>query len=150
MRRLLILLIPLALVAVACGSDDTTGMRGTTPGMDMHSDTTAMPGMDMHGGSSGAVAEGARTIELRAKSFSFTPDRIEVEAGEDLAIEMTSADVEHDLVIDGAEDIHVVHVGAGDTATGGFTAPDEPGSYTFFCSVAGHRAAGMEGTLVVS
>ena len=37
----------------------------------------------------------------------------------------------------------------GETATGGFTAPD-PGSYTYDCTVAGHRDAGMEGKLVVT
>lgn len=43
-----------------------------------------------------------------------------------------------------------VHVAAnrGETVEGGLRA-DEAGQYTYYCSVAGHRDAGMEGTLVV-
>ena len=44
-------------------------------------------------------------------------------------------------------DVHVAADGGG-TAEGGFRA-DEPGRYTYYCSVPGHRDAGMEGTLVV-
>lgn len=92
------------------------------------------------------VAEGAREITVRASSFSFDPKVISVEAGEDIAIALTSRDGLHDFTIDGL-DAHVA-ADAGKTATGGFRA-DKPGRYTFYCSVDGHREAGMEGTLDV-
>ena len=38
-------------------------------------------------------------------------------------------------------------VGSGGTST--FTVTLKPGTYTFFCEVPGHEAAGMKGTLVV-
>jgi len=37
----------------------------------------------------------------------------------------------------------------GTSATIEFT-PTKPGTYTFFCTVAGHKAAGMTGTLTVT
>jgi uncharacterized cupredoxin-like copper-binding protein len=40
-------------------------------------------------------------------------------------------------------------LGAGESATFTFTAP-EPGSYTFVCTVPGHAAGGMVGTLTVT
>ena len=103
-------------------------------------------GDDGHGASS-EVPEGARTVEVTATSFAFEPAAIEAEPGEALAIELTSDDVEHDFVIDEL-DAHV-SVGAGESATGGFHVGDEPGEYTYYCSVPGHREAGMEGDLVV-
>lgn len=140
MRKLLILLIPLSLVAAACGGDD---------------DNPAVGGSDMphaaDGGGhdeAGDVAADARVVLVAATSFEFGPDEIEAEAGEDLAIELTSEDIEHDFVIDEL-DLHVVGVESRETKTGGFTAP-ATGTYTYYCSVVGHRDAGMEGTLVVT
>jgi plastocyanin len=129
MRRILLLLVPLSLVLAACGDDG-----GAAHG-------------DVHGDDS-EVADGARTVEVRATSFSFDPDTLEAEVGEDIAISLRSTDVEHDFVIDEL-DAHV-RTGPRETATGGFNAGDEPGTYTYYCSVPGHRESGMEGELVVS
>jgi plastocyanin len=145
-RRALLFTLPLLLAGgllAACGSDDDSDETG----MGSMDDTAdRMDGMDADHGESSDVVEGARKIEVSASSFAFDPDEIEVEAGEDVAIVLTSTDILHDFTIDEL-DAHVA-VDAGETATGGLRA-DEPGSYTFYCTVPGHREAGMEGTLLV-
>jgi len=98
-----------------------------------------------HAQSNSTVA-GARTIDVSAKSFEFTPKEIDVKAGEPVTISLKAEDILHDFTIDNPK----VHVAAspGDPGKGGLKV-DQPGRYTFYCSVAGHRTAGMEGTLVV-
>ena len=81
-----------------------------------------------------------------AADFEFDPSEITATAGEELAVVLTSEDMLHDFTIDEL-DAHV-SADSGDTETGGLTA-DEPGTYTYYCSVPGHRGAGMEGTLTV-
>ena len=98
------------------------------------------------GGAASPVADGARRIEVTGEDFAFEPDQITVEAGEDVAIALTSVDIVHDFTIDDL-DVHI-DANRGDTVEGGLTV-DEPGTYTFYCSVPGHRSAGMEGTLTV-
>ena len=122
------------LVLAACSDDDVTGV-----GMDGD-------GMEHDHDESSPVAEGARRIEVNATSFAYDPDEITVDAGEDVAIVLTSDDLLHDFAIDEID----VHVAADrdETSEGGFRA-DTPGEYTFYCTVAGHRKAGMEGTLIV-
>jgi plastocyanin len=151
---LLIVVVVAAVVFAACGSDDRSdtpseptsaqsgGMGGT-----MHD----MGGMDHHDRMAGddeaaPVAEGAREVEVAARSFQFEPSEIRAEAGEDLAVVLTSEDVLHDFTIDEL-DAHVA-AEADETETGGVRAA-ESGRYAFYCSVPGHRSAGMEGTLVV-
>ena len=147
MRRslvaVLLSLLALGLVLAACGDDDSSGadrplgsMSGGGMGVGM---------MDGHDGST-PVAEGARRIEVDATSFEFDPEEITVNPGEDVAIVLSSEDLLHDFTIDEV-DVHVV-ADRGETAEGGLRA-DEPGKYTYYCSVAGHREGGMEGTLVV-
>jgi cytochrome c oxidase subunit 2 len=135
------LVTTLSLLLAACGGDD---------------DSTDMPmsGSDMGGGMDGGmghdesspVADGARRIEVSATSFAFDPDEITVTAGEDVAIVLTSEDLLHDFTIDELD----THVAADpdETAEGGLRA-DEPGRYPYYCTVTGHRDAGMEGTLIV-
>jgi cytochrome c oxidase subunit 2 len=144
-RRALLFTLPLLLgggLLAACGSDDDSDETGMGP---MDNTADHMDGMEDHRESS-EIAAGAREIDVSASSFAFDPDEIEVKAGEDVAIVLTSTDILHDFTIDEL-DAHVA-ADAGETAAGGLRA-DGPGSYTFYCTVSGHREAGMEGTLVV-
>ena len=141
MRRTPLVLLSLLLAAAllsACGDDNDPANHGGGMGN---------RGMgNGAGGDNSPVADGARRVEVTGTSFEFDPAEVTVEAGEDIAIALTADDVLHDFVIDELD----AHVAAdrGETAEGGFRA-DEPGRYSYYCSVPGHRDAGMEGTLVV-
>ncbi len=89
--------------------------------------------------------EGALQI-VGTDVLTFEPSEMVATAGE-ITIELTSQSaVAHDVVIDETAE-QVVSAGAGQTAVGTVTL--EPGAYTFFCSIPGHRASGMEGVLTV-
>jgi plastocyanin len=143
-------LLALGVLLAACGSDDDPAVQGSgdtsttaaDDGMMDDGDNGHMGGHD----ESSDVADDARRIEVTGSSFKFDPDEIRVEAGEDVAIVLTSKDILHDFTIDELD----AHVAAdrGKTEEGGFTA-EKPGHYTYYCTVPGHRDAGMEGTLVV-
>jgi plastocyanin len=94
-----------------------------------------------------AVPEGARFIAVRAEGLVFTPTELTVRVGEPVAISLTSHNADHDLTSDDLN-LHVF-APAGSSAVGGFTA-ERPGTYEFYCSVAGHKQAGMVGTIVVT
>ena len=159
MRRL----FPLAVLAAgaillsACGGGDNptieTGsgagggheMTGSSAQSGMAMDDTDMGSMPGHDAASGVEA-GAREVPVTASSFRFEPAEIRARAGEKLAIVLTATDILHDFTIDELD----AHVAAepGQTATGGVTAV-KPGRYAYYCTVAGHRQAGMEGVLIV-
>ncbi len=104
-------------------------------------------------------------------SFAFTPNAIQVGAGEVLEIAIQNADpLLHDFTIDKIDaDVHVSYLGG--TGQHQHQEPErdadvhfaltepasgvvhlkvhEPGEYVFYCTVPGHREAGMEGRLVV-
>ena len=110
----------------------------------------ACGGGDGEGEADGAVAASSTAtsaIEVEAGDLYFGEESLVATAGE---IEFTLVNVgaaEHDLVIEEADDAVVVFAAPGDTATG--TIELAAGSYTFYCSIPGHRSA-MEGTLEVS
>jgi plastocyanin len=79
-------------------------------------------------------------------SYAFDPGELTVRAGDDVAIVLTATDIEHDFTVEEL-DAHV-SAEAWETAEGGLRA-DGAGTYTYYCSVEGHREAGMEGTLTV-
>jgi len=98
-------------------------------------------------GTSCPTVPGAREIPVVGDAFTFTPTAITVAAGEDVTIALTAEDIGHDIYVKGIG--HVVHADAGETATGGIRL-DQPGTYKFWCTVSGHKKAGMTGTITVT
>jgi plastocyanin len=150
-------LLTLAIVGgllAACGGDD---------GEAASSDSAATSQPSAHGGTgigeSSPLPDDARHIPVTARSYAFEPNEITVEAGEPIALVLTSEDTLHDLVIDELDELDElneldeldarVSADSGRTGIGGFRAPETPGRYVFSCTVADHREQGMEGTLVV-
>lgn len=79
-------------------------------------------------------------------SLEFDKTELTAPAGEvTITLDNMSSSVPHNVTIEETDD-------ATETVTGettSLTTELEAGEYTFFCSVAGHREAGMEGTLTV-
>jgi plastocyanin len=93
----------------------------------------------------GTATDGVVSVE--AGDLYFDPESLAAEAGTIEFELVNTGQVEHDLVIEEAGDTEVVRAAAGETATGSIEL--EAGTYTYYCSIPGHRAA-MEGTLEVS
>jgi plastocyanin len=111
---------------------------------------TMMGGGSMMGGKFGStspVVPGAREIAIQAKSDRFNPSEIHVKIGEIVTISLTATDEPHDFTVDALR-VQIAAT-AGQTVRGALQAPATPGRYPFYCSVPGHRQAGMTGTLVV-
>ena len=118
----------------AIGDPFTAGLLefGTTP---------AVVAGQGNGGPS--THDGPLTID--ASITGFDPSELETAEG-DVAIQITNLDAfDHDFTIDELG-VHVVF-GAEETTDATFEAA--PGTYTFYCSIPGHRESGMEGTLTV-
>ncbi len=99
--------------------------------------------------SANAGTDGGGDVEavtVEATEFAFDPSDLSLPA--DTAVDITLENkgvVEHDITVDEL-DLKIFATG-GETTTETVTLP--AGTYTFYCSVAGHRTGGMEGTLTV-
>ncbi len=111
----------------------------------------ACGGDDVETGKVNGVAGGkptadAREVSVDASNFQFDPDELKISANEEIALDLKSEDGPHDFAVDGLG--LVADVGAGGDTVQRLRI-DQPGSYTFFCTLPGHRDGGMEGTLTV-
>lgn len=87
-------------------------------------------------------------ISVVGTEFNFNPASIGVKAGERVKLTFkNSGRAPHNLFIEGLN-IGTKTISGGQTDVVEFTAPSS-GTYTFFCSIPGHRASGMEGNLKV-
>ncbi len=116
-----------AFALAACGGGDSATDTQTTPE------------------GTGAANE---VVLVGTSALKWSPETATADAGE-VTFTLTSEGVVHNVVLEGVDDdAVVVESEAGATNSG--TATLDAGEYTFYCNVAGHRDAGMEGTLTVS
>ena len=103
------------------------------------------------------ASEQLQAITLTLGDYHFTPDTIEVTAGQPVQLTLTNTDTitPHNFILkDEAAGLDIdIDVSARKTSTVEFT-PVTPGSYTFYCSkklpfMKSHQQKGMEGTLTV-
>ena len=120
--RLPVAAVALALapaLAAACGGDDDE-----------------LPALD---------AETSPRLEVSATEMAYDPDEVAVAAGTVEIVMHNDGTILHDLRI--ADQPFIVEARAGETATAQVALA--AGSYEFYCSLPGHREAGMEGVLEV-
>jgi len=142
-----LLFASVALVACGGGSDNGSSTTATT-GAEESSESAG--GEEGGGASSGGGT--ASTLEFEADpngDLAFTTTEETAKAGK-VTIDFTNPQgLPHDVKIEssGGDEIG----GTETVAEGSDSATVElkPGTYTFFCSIPGHREAGMEGTLTV-
>ena len=93
------------------------------------------------------TGEGGEALQFVAVDIDYSEAPDTAPAGDlTFALENEGSAV-HNVVIEEAGDTLVVEADGGESATGAITL--EAGSYTYYCSIPGHRGAGMEGTLEV-
>jgi uncharacterized cupredoxin-like copper-binding protein len=134
MRKQIQGLIVVAVVALtaACGAAATTGGPGVGA-------VVQAP----------APTDGTQQVTLTVgNSMQFAPASIVVRAGQPVELTLRNGGgIPHDFTLaEGAARPIKIEAQGGQTARGTF-AIDTPGTYAFVCSVPGHAAAGMRGTI---
>lgn len=153
MKKALLVALALAIASLAlaaCGGSDDSSSSA---------ETQAQSGGSTEGGeaSGGAEAEGgsagsASVVDISAvegSDLAYEQKSVDAAAGK-ITVNFTNPQaIPHDVDI---EDASGESIGKTELITEGSDSVEvelEPGAYTFYCSVPGHREAGMEGTLNV-
>ncbi|HEY8547913.1 MAG TPA: plastocyanin/azurin family copper-binding protein [Acidimicrobiales bacterium] len=89
---------------------------------------------------------GDADLVIEAHDLDFDEDEYRVAAGEPLIAYVQKGAVPHTLVI---EEVDGFELEVDGSRVDKGTVALEPGTYTFYCDVPGHRSAGMEAEVVV-
>jgi plastocyanin len=140
---LVIVIAALALVACGGGDDNGGGTTATTP---------ATGGGGGAGGGGGGGGGGGQAISISADptgALKFNTTKLTAKAGSDTFAFTNDAPIAHDFTIESSSGQSVAATPVFTGGTKSVTATLKPGTYKFLCTVPGHAAGGMEGTLTV-
>lgn len=133
---LLLVALALVIVAAACGGGDDESSPAPAPGP----------------AATGGAASAGTPLAIAADpsgALAFDTTSLQAAAGTVTIVFTNDSSVPHNVTLDGpgVEDEGTETISGSSTEV---TLDLQPGTYTFYCSVGNHRAAGMEGTLTVS
>ena len=142
---LLVLALVSALVLAACGSSSDSSSEST-------SSSTESTQSGGGGGKSGSPSAAATALKFETPSGSelaYTTKSATAKAG-NVTIEFDNQQsISHDVAIEDSSGKTVGETELVSDGSANASVDLKPGTYTFFCTVPGHREAGMEGTLTV-
>jgi plastocyanin len=140
MKRLLIFGVACLLAVAGCGSSSNSSSSSST--------TTTPAGGSTTSPSSGGGGGQQLALQSDPQQLKFNTNKLSAKAGK-ITITMTNpSPLQHDIAIKGGVQKQGAIVGQGGKSV--VTVDLKPGKYTFYCSVDGHEAAGMNGELDVS
>lgn len=136
-----------AVIAAGCGGGDDSGSADT--GAATETSGAATDTSDTATETSGGGGGGTLEVAAVGDELKFDKTTLEAPAGS-VTINFTnpSASIPHNVTIDGEGIEEATETVTGDASS--VTVELTAGEYEFYCSVGGHRAAGMEGTLTVN
>jgi plastocyanin len=141
-------LASLALVACGGGGDDDSGTTATNGNGGGSAETNG--GAQQEGSGGGGGSASILTFEADPNGeLAYTTTKATANAG-DVEVKFDNPQaLTHDVAIESADGEEVGKTELIADGSDSTTVDLKPGTYTFYCSVPGHREAGMEGTLTV-
>jgi plastocyanin len=139
----LLAIIAAAIGLVACGGGDDNSTSNAAP-------AASTPTGGGGGAAAGGGGGGAQTLVVKADptgQLSWSPTKETAKAGSVTMTLDNPSPVSHDIEIEGnGVEKKADLVSQGSTSV---TATLKPGTYEYYCTVPGHKEAGMDGTLTV-
>lgn len=102
---------------------------------------------DSDAATNSAMEGEVKEFTVESKGLNFTPSEIKVKKGDKVKITYKNTLGQHKFTLD-EFNVKTKLLGAGEEETVEFTA-DQTGEFEYYCSVPGHRQAGMKGMLIV-
>ena len=118
-----------------------------------NNDTTAAatppPATTTGGGGGGGAASTVNISTPSGTDLAYNQKDVSAKAGSVTIDFQNNESIPHDVAVESSSGATVGQTDLVASGTANTTVDLQPGTYTFFCTVPGHREAGMQGTLTV-